>query len=276
MIRRWVCSVLCVVAAVACSGSKTDEPPPAPPPPVAELTNQAILALEQTPGSTPPLPDATEPPPATVAGIGGAPGPSPAYGPVDAPVRVYVLSDFQCPVCRRAVEPLKYLARRYPTDVRLVFKHNALTSHARAAAAAAAAIAAFRQGKFWPFADRLFQHQGAYDDAALAADAQALGLDVARFRTDAGDPAVTAQVQYESGIATSLELRSTPTLVVNGVVQQGWGSYMGMKSLVDRELARAKEIAAGGVPPARVAYEATRRSGPKGEQLAAALFPSPR
>jgi hypothetical protein len=65
-------------------------------------------------------------------------------------------------------------------------------------------------------------------------------------------------------------------LVVNGVVQQGWGSYMGMKSLVDRELARAKEIAAGGVPPARVAYEATRRSGPKGEQLAAALFPSPR
>jgi hypothetical protein len=31
-------------------------------------------------------------------------------------------------------------------------------------------------------------------------------------------------------------------------------------------------MAEGGVPAGRVAYEATRQSGPKGEQLAAALF----
>jgi protein-disulfide isomerase len=241
---------------------------------VAELSSAAVLALEQTPGSTPALEDATEPPPAPVAGISGAPGPSPAYGPVDAPVRVYVLSDFQCPVCRRTVEPIKYLARRYPADVRIVFKHNALTSHARAAAAAAASIAAFRQGKFWAFTDRVFEHHGPYDDDALATHAQALGLDVARFKKDTADPSVTTQVQYESGTATTLELRSTPTFIINGTIQQGWGSYMGIKGIVDRELARAKQIAAGGIPPARVAYEATRQSGPKGEQLAAALFPA--
>ncbi len=272
-IRRFACAVLAIAVVVGCSESKNDAPPAAPPQPVAELSTQAVLALEQTPGSTPPLADATDPPPSTpLAGVAGVPGPSPAFGPVDAPVRVYVLSDFQCPVCRRTVEPLKYLARRYPADVRIVFKHNALVSHARASAAAAASIAAFRQGKFWAFADRLFQNQAALDDATLAADAQALGLDVARFRTDVGDATVTAQVQYESGLATALELTSTPSFIVNGTTQRGWGSYMGMKAIVDRELARAKKIAADGVPPAKISYEATRQSGPNGEKLAAALY----
>jgi protein-disulfide isomerase len=276
MIRREAWFVLSIALAAACSGSKTQEPPPPPTPPVAELSNQEVLALEQTPGSTPALADATEPASAPVAAIAGTPGPSPAYGPLDAPVRVYVLSDFQCPVCRRTVEPLKYLARRHPADVRIVFKHNALSSHARAAAAAAASIAAFRQGKFWAFSDRVFEHHGPYDDDSLATHAQALGLDVASFRKDLADPAVAAQVQYESGLATSVELRSTPTFIINGTIQQGWGSYMGINGVVDRELARAKQIAAGGVPPERVAYEATRQSGPKGEQLAAALFAIPR
>jgi protein-disulfide isomerase len=271
MIRR-LAFVLVVAAVVACSESKKEAPPP--PAPVAELPSQAVLALEQTPGSTPSLADASEASPAPVAGIGGAPGPSPAYGPVDAPVYVFVLSDFQCPVCRRMIEPIKYLARRHPTDVRVVFKHNALTSHVRAAATSAASIAAFRQGKFWAFADRVFERQGPYDDDALAGHAQALGLDVARFRKDLADPAVPSQVQYESGLATSIELRSTPTFVINGTIQKGWGSYMGIEGQVSRELARAKPIAAGGVPPARVAYEATRQSGPEGERLAAALFPA--
>src|SRR5690348_12792266 len=121
--------LMLLLAAVACSESKKKEEPPPPPAPVAELGMQETIALEGTPGSTAPLTDATQPAPAPMEGLDGAPGPSPAYGPASAPVYVFVLTDFQCPVCRRAVEPLKYLARRYPNDVRLVVKQNALVSH---------------------------------------------------------------------------------------------------------------------------------------------------
>jgi protein-disulfide isomerase len=269
---RVLLALLSLTASVACSGPQKDKEPP---PPVAELSVQEVIAIEATPGSTPPLEDATEPTPAVVAGTPGAPGPSPAYGPVNAPVRVYVLTDFQCPVCRRIVEPMKYLARRYPKDVRIVLKHNALASHGRSAAAAAASIAAFRQGKFWAYQDRVFESRGPYDDGALVTHAQALGLDAEQFKKDMADPAVAAQVQYEGALATSFELASTPSLIVNGVPQMGWGSYMGIQSMVDRELARAQKIAASGVPADRVAYEATRQAGPKGEQFAAALFPAP-
>jgi hypothetical protein len=61
-------------------------------------------------------------------------------------------------------------------------------------------------------------------------------------------------------------------LVVNGRLEKGWGSYMGLENVAKRELARARQIAASGVPAGRVAYEATRQSGPQGEQLASALF----
>jgi protein-disulfide isomerase len=264
---------LALLVPVACSRTPEEAPPP---PPVAELPMQELIALEGKVGETPPLVDAIEPPPAPVEGIEGKPGPSPAYGPVNAPVRVYLLTDFQCPVCRRVVEPLKYLARRYPNDVRIVIKQNALPMHSRAKPVALASIAAFRQGKFWAYHDRVFTDTAQIDDESLLMNAKFFGLDEERFAKDMADPDADAQVTYEGNLATHFELRSTPSLIVNGNPQMGWGSYGGLANAVEKELARAKKIAEGGVPPEKVAYEATRQSGPKGEMFAAALFPPQR
>jgi protein-disulfide isomerase len=263
-----------LLLAIGCSGA------PEPPPPTTtttthEATAQELIALENQVGTTDPLPHGVEDAPAPVAGIGGVPGPSPAFGPKTAPVWVFVFTDFQCPVCRRVVEPMKRLVRSHPNDVRMVLKQNALKMHPRAARLAAASIAAFRQGKFWEFYDRAFANQSQNDDQSLIAHAQALGLDVARFQADLDDQAVTSQVQYEAELSASLGLASTPGFLVNGTEQSGWGSYMGIDGIVNRELERAKKIAASGVPADRVAYEATKQSGPKGEQFAAALFTAP-
>src|SRR5690606_9606075 len=62
----------------------------------------------------------------------GVAGPSPAFGNPNAPVKVFVWSDFQCPNCARVVEPLKYLARKFPDDVLVVFRHNPLPTHKKA------------------------------------------------------------------------------------------------------------------------------------------------
>ncbi len=192
------------------------------------LTPQELIGLERTPGSTPPLPQGVEPAPAPVAGLGGIPGPSPACGPEDAPVRIYLFTE--------------------------------------------ASLAALRQGKFWELHDRLFSGDRRFEDSDLITYAQALGLDVARFRHDMDDEAVVEQVKYESELAKSIDLGSTPGLIVNGTRHMGWGSYMSLENVVKQELARARKIAQGGVPAGRVAYEATRQSGPNGERLAAALF----
>jgi hypothetical protein len=87
---------------------------------------------------------------------------------------------------------------------------------------------------------------------------------------------VTAQVKYENALARSIDLAPTPGLIVNGHRQVGWGRYTILENLVKREIERAKKIADSGVPVSRVAYEATRQSGPNGEKVAAALFAIPK
>lgn len=260
----------CTASEPATAGTTTTTLAPVPP---ARPAPAAQKALESAVASTPPLEQAVALAPAPLEGLPGVPGTSPAAGPADALVHVIVFTDFQCPVCRRVVEPLKLLVRRFPADVRLVVKQAASSRHARAADAAAASLAAFRQSAFWPFFDRAFVDQRRLERADLLATAATLGLDVGRFGADIDDEAVRAQVQYETALADRLGLSGTPTFVVNGRVQRGWGSYAGLEQIVEQALATARALVAGGVPRARVAYEATRRSDPvRGPALADALF----
>lgn len=216
--------------------------------------------LERSPGLTPVLPLVKVPTPAVVAGLAGAPGESPAMGPLgengDPLVKVFVFSDFQCPVCRRAVEPLKKLARTFPEDVQVIFKHHALVNHARAEAAARASIAAFRQGRFWELHDLLFEGRQ-LDDASLRAAAERVGLDLARFDQDYADPAAAAQVAYESAQAQALDAPGTPAFFINGARTVGWGSYLGIESQVRRAVEQARAMLGEGVPRGEVAYRMT-------------------
>jgi protein-disulfide isomerase len=104
------------VLALAC-----DEMPGTPAASAAETVAQMSMpapdpkTLESSPASTPALEETVAPATPPVKGNPGEAGPSPAAGRLDAPVRVYVFTDYQCPVCRRAVEPLSCWCARIPT-----------------------------------------------------------------------------------------------------------------------------------------------------------------
>lgn len=226
--------------------------------------------LEHSPGLTAPLPLVKAAAPKPFAGLAGAPGESPAMGAPDADalVKVFVFSDFQCPVCRRAVEPLKKLVRAFP-EVQVVFKQHPLPMHQRADAAARASMAAFAQGRFWEMHDRLFEAQNALDDGDLANHAQGLGLDMTAWQAALNDPKVAAQIAYESAQAEKLEANGTPAFFVNGEKTVGWGSYYGVEAQVRQALEAAKALLAKGVPKADVARQATAA---KDAAIAAVLF----
>jgi protein-disulfide isomerase len=189
-------------------------------------------------------------------------------GPDTAPVKVFVFSDFQCPVCRRVVEPLKRIARTRPDEVQIVFKHHALETHRHARGAAAAAIAAYRQGKFWEYHDKLFQNQRFLETPDLIRYAEELGLDVLRFQKDMNDPAVAAQVEYEGEMAKQLGARGTPGFFVNGTLLAGWASYPGFEAMVDQARRDAQKFTADGTAKDQVAQLATAAAGEEGKLLA--------
>jgi protein-disulfide isomerase len=229
-----------------------------------------MLALENQPGATPALPQVEVPPGPAHPSLAGAPGPSPGMGPGTAAVKIFVFSDFQCPVCRRIVEPLKQIVRDYPGAVQVIFKHHALGTHSRARDAAAASIAAYRQGKFWEYHDEIFERQGALDPADLVGYAQALGLDTDRFKDDMAAADVAAQIDYETEMAQKLGAEGTPGLFINGMFLPGWGSYPGFKAMVEEALRDARGRAAGGSDD--IARAATVAAGDEGRLLAELMW----
>src|SRR5688572_13647707 len=85
----------------------------------------------------------------------------PVWGKADAPVTIVEISDFECPFCSRVVPTIAQVKQEYgQSKVRIVWKHNPLSSHqnARPAAEAAATVHGLG-GDFWKFHDLVFANQ---------------------------------------------------------------------------------------------------------------------
>jgi protein-disulfide isomerase len=163
-------------------------------------------------------------------------------GPDDALVTIVVWSDFQCPFCARTAPVMRQLREKYKDDVRIVFRHMAMSFHKRASLAAEAAIAAAAQGKFWAFHDQVFAHFGALERADLDRYAEAAGLDVAKFRAALDDHRYRELVVAEGASALALGVDGTPTMFVQGRPIIGAKDFATMDALVGSLVERARAI----------------------------------
>lgn len=236
--------------------------------PGAEETARDMRELEDEPGATDPLELTKVPAHEEHVDLAGEPGPSPGAGPNDAPLKVWVFSDFQCPVCKRAVEPMKQLRKELGDDVQIVFLHNALKMHPQAEIASRAAIAAFRQDAFWAYHDKLFKNQRNLRRPDLIMYARELDLDVEQFKKDMDSDSAKAQVKYERALAKKLDMKGTPGFLINGESMVGWGSYGGFESLAKRELERAERLGGEDLSGEELARKATMKAGDKGATFA--------
>lgn len=141
---------------------------------------------------------------------------SPELGSPDAIVTVVEWADFECPACRGAYPFLDDVVRRYPSQVRLVFKFYPLQAHAHGENTARAAAAAYRQGKFWEMHHILFENQEKLEPADLERYAKQLGLNVVKFRADMASKEVTERIQKDRKQAEDLGLDGTPFIFSNG------------------------------------------------------------
>jgi protein-disulfide isomerase len=174
----------------------------------------------------------------------------PSRGPADAPVVVIEFSDYQCPFCKRAEPTVTALMEKYPTQVRLVYRHLPLDQiHPRARPAAIAAVCAEQQGKFWEYHDTLFANQQALADADLEKYAATLGMDADKFKACRADPASDSKVSADAAAARAAGLTGTPAFFVNGILVSGARPLDDFTKWVDSELA-AKGQAAPAPPPA--------------------------
>lgn len=141
---------------------------------------------------------------------------APVEGSPNARVTLVEFADYECPHCKRFQPVLRQILDEFKGDVRLYFKHYPLPQHVNARLAAEAAVAAQKQGKFWPFQDKLWENQDGLSPAEMEKFGKEVGLDTTKFRADLDDPRTKARVQKDRVDGATLGLSSTPTLYING------------------------------------------------------------
>lgn len=186
-------------------------------------------------------------------------GDEPQLGPDDALVTIVEFSDYECPYCSKAQEPLlAFLEDWDGPPVRVVYKNYPLPHHARALPAAYAAYAAQQQGRYELMRKWLFERQGdtsALDEATL----KSMKIDPQRFAADRESEAAQRAVDADRKAGGFAGIRATPTFVVNGHEYTAHWSEDVWEEVVEWELRAAKALLDQGVAAKDIYRELLKR-----------------
>jgi protein-disulfide isomerase len=120
----------------------------------------------------------------------------------------------------------------------LIFKQYPLDIHSQAALAAAAALAAHRQGKFWPLHDAMFADRTHLSRPAILAMAGKAGLDVKRFQQDWDSPAIKQALARDQADGDKIGVEATPTIYIDGQRYNGDLDLAAVRPIIEKEIKR--------------------------------------
>jgi len=181
-----------------------------------------------------------------------------SLGDPEAPVRVDIYEDFQCPACKsysESTEPL--IIADYVETGKVIYTvrifpvvENFVANGTESTRAASAAFCAAEQGRFWDYHDILFanwngENQGGFADPRLLAFAESLGLDMDAFNACYDARKYQDQVDSDTAEGEALGVQGTPALFVDGQMvtnsqnPQYLPTYEDIKAAIEAALATA-------------------------------------
>jgi protein-disulfide isomerase len=178
-------------------------------------------------------------------------------GKGSAGVTLVEYGDYECPFCGDYFPTLQQVLSEYSDKIHFQFRNFPLTGpHPNAFAGARAAEAAALQGKFWEMHDKLYnenvpyyiaQRQGqtyntwinSQDPLSYFAQyAQALGLDVNKFKADYASTKVNDTINADMKVGTQLNITGTPTFYLDGKLVQVGNSVAAFEKILNAEIAK--------------------------------------
>jgi protein-disulfide isomerase len=182
-----------------------------------------------------------------------------AMGPEDAPVVLYEFADFQCPGCAQFAMFMKPLIEERLVGeglVRYVYYDFPLVGiHPNAFLAARAGRCAEEQGQFWAYHDVLYGRQPTWSAMRDPAEffvqiSGEIGLDRRAFESCLRSDRHAEEVTRNMQLGESLNVRGTPTLILNGRMLPGVPNFRDLEQMVREEAGQAPAPAAEGATPA--------------------------
>lgn len=133
-------------------------------------------------------------------------------------VTLVEFSDYACGYCRQSVPAVDALIAEHP-DLRVVVRELPILSE-ESSEAARWALAAAEQGKYAAFHKAMYE-AGRPSAGAIAAAAEAAGLDLARAKATAASPRVQDELDRNLELARHLGFNGTPSWIAGDAILSG-------------------------------------------------------
>lgn len=160
---------------------------------------------------------------------------SPLEGNDGSKLQLFEFGDFACPACGQMQPAVEKIFAKYGGRLAHVWKdfpiHPDISNQA-----ALAARCAGRQGKFWPYHDRLFKEQASLAKLSFTDMAKGLGLDEAKFNACLADKKVIDYVQRDFLEGQAIGVVETPAFIIGNSAFAGVISFEDFEKIVVEEL----------------------------------------
>jgi len=169
----------------------------------------------------------------------------PVLGEPNAPLTIYEYASFTCERCAQVRPMVKEVLSRYPGQVKVAFIHLPQGPPV-ATQAAIAGLCAQEQGKFWEFADLMFERQASWyrDPNPLPlwlTYASQAGMDTNRLAQCLNSEQMAKTIQQQAMMAAGQVIQSTPTFLIGNSRLPQPRSVDDFVRLIDKELAAQKK-----------------------------------
>jgi len=135
-------------------------------------------------------------------------------------ITIVEFADFGCPHSEKAYPTIREISLKYKNDIKFIWRDYPVVQEYSALLALAGRCAG-EQGLFWPMHDKLFQNQGVSTTDQLAALANQVGADLARFNDCMNKQKYLPQIKKDLEDGKKFNISGTPTFFINGYKIEG-------------------------------------------------------
>ncbi|MEA1962862.1 MAG: DsbA family protein [Patescibacteria group bacterium] len=140
----------------------------------------------------------------------------PVLGFADAPITIFIYSDYDCEYCAEQLRMIKASIKKYENKIKLIWKDYPEPDFTSASyMAAVAARCADEQGLFWEYNEKLFSEATNLSQAAFRKTAIKTGLDVKKWQNCVNKGSVKKLINDNIFEADALLINGVPFVYVN-------------------------------------------------------------
>jgi protein-disulfide isomerase len=142
--------------------------------------------------------------------------------------------DYNCGYCKKSLDAVTELLRT-EFDLKISFRDYPILAPS-SRTAAKAALASREQGKYFIFHSALMNMQGNLNEDKIFSIATNLGINLNKLKEDMDKLEIDNIIKDNETLAKKLNIRGTPTFIINGELYAGALELNKLKTIIDKAL----------------------------------------